>query len=127
MDGGEVARYLSRYGTAKVAQTVLISSVVPYMLKTPDNPDGTPQKKFDEMAHQMKEDRAKFFATFFKKFYGIGVLSHPASDEVVDWSHKVAMDACLKATLHCATAFTTTDFRPDLAAFTTPTLYPRDY
>ena len=122
MGGGEVARYLSRHGADKIAQAMLISSVVPYMLQTQDNPKGTPQAQFDTMAAQMKEDRAEFFKGFFKEFYGVGVFSHPASQGVLDWSFKVAMDASLKATLDCANAFATTDFRPDLPAFTMPTL-----
>lgn len=122
MGGGEVARYLSRHGADKIAQAMLISSVVPYMLQTQDNPKGTPQAQFDSMATQMKEDRAEFFKGFFKEFYGVGVFSHPASQGVLDWSFKMAMDASLKATLDCANVFATTDFRPDLPAFTMPTL-----
>lgn len=122
MGGGEVARYMSRHGGKGVRQAVLVSSVVPYMLKTADNPHGVDQTTFDEMTQGMKEDRAKFFAGFFKDFYGVGLVSHPVSDEVVQWSCNIAMQASLKATLDCAKAFATTDFRPDLAAFKVPTL-----
>lgn len=122
MGGGEVARYLSRHAHRGVAQAVLISSVVPYMLKTPDNPEGVAQDVFDDMTQQMIEDRAKFWSSFFKDFYGMGVMSSPVSDEIVEWSRNVAMQAGLKATLACAKAFATTDFRPDLAAFDLPTL-----
>ena len=55
-------------------------------------------------------------------FYGVGLVSHPVSDEVLEWSRNVSMQASLKATLDCAKAFATTDFRPDLAAFSVPTL-----
>jgi pimeloyl-ACP methyl ester carboxylesterase len=122
MGGGEVARYMSRHGGAGVKQAVLIASVVPYMLKTQDNPDGVPQATFDEMAAGMKRDRAKFFAGFFKDFYGVGLIEHPVSSEVIDWSVNQAMLAGVKPTLACAQAFATTDFRPDLAAFNAPTL-----
>jgi len=122
MGGGEVARYLSRHGASNVRQAILIASVVPYLLKADDNPAGADPGLFDSMAADMKEDRAKFWSTFFKKFYGVGMLTHPTSDEVLDWSRQVAMQASLKATLDCATAFSTTDFRPDLKAFTVPTL-----
>lgn len=122
MGGGEVARYLSRHGGKGVAQAALVASVVPFMLKTADNPDGVPQETFDAMAKGMKEDRAKFFAGFFKDFYGVSMVSKPTSDEVVEWSRQVAMQASLKATLECAKSFATTDFRPDLAAFRCPTL-----
>ena len=122
MGGGEVARYMSRHGGKSVAQAVLISSVVPYMLKTNNNPDGTEQAVFDKMADGMKEDRAKFFAGFFKDFFGVNMLSHPASAELMEWARSQAMQASLKATLACAQSFSSTDFRPDLAAFSVPTL-----
>ncbi len=122
MGGGEVARYMSRHGGRSVSQAALVSSVVPFMLKTEDNPNGTDQSVFDQMTAQMKEDRAKFFASFFKDFYGVGLISHPVSDELIEWSRSVAMQASLKATLACAEAFATTDFRPDLKAFSVPTL-----
>lgn len=122
MGGGEVARYMSRHGGKLVAKAVLVSSIVPYMLKTDDNPYGTELSKFDEMTLNMKEDRAAFFTEFFKTFYGVSVLSHPASQEVLEWSRSVAMLANLKATLACAQAFSSTDFRPDLSAFKVPTL-----
>lgn len=122
MGGGEVARYMSRHGGRNVSQAVLVASVVPFMLKTNDNPHGTEQATFESMAQGIKEDRAKFWGTFLKQFYGIGLVSHPVSEETVEWSRSLAMQASLKATLDCATAFATTDFRPDLAAFKVPTL-----
>jgi pimeloyl-ACP methyl ester carboxylesterase len=122
MGGGEVARYMSRHGGKGVIKAALISSVVPYLLKTDDNPNGTDASVFEQMAAQMKEDRAKFFATFFKQFFGVGVVSHPVSEPLVEWARALAMQASLKATLDCAQAFSTTDFRPDLPAFRVPTL-----
>jgi pimeloyl-ACP methyl ester carboxylesterase len=122
MGGGEVARYLSRYPNHTVTHAILIGAVVPYMLKTADNPNGVPQEIFDQMAQGIAEDRAAFWGAFFPDFYGNGVLRQPVSAEVVEWSRQVAMQASLKATLACAQAFSTTDFRPDLKAFTMPTL-----
>lgn len=122
MGGGEVARYMSRHGGRNVSQAGLISSIVPYMLKTDDNPNGTDQATFAQMTEAMKQDRANFFAGFFKDFYGVGFISNPVSNELLEASRNTAMQASLKATLDCAKAFTTTDFRPDLAAFTVPTL-----
>jgi pimeloyl-ACP methyl ester carboxylesterase len=122
MGGGEVARYMSRHGGKNVAQAALIASVVPYMLKTPDNPAGVDQAVFDQMTKGMEEDRAHFFRGFFKDFFGVGMLSSPVSDEVLDWAWNVSMQAGLKPTLACAKAFATTDFRGDLASFTVPTL-----
>ncbi|MEO8536322.1 MAG: alpha/beta hydrolase [Betaproteobacteria bacterium] len=122
MGGGEVARYMSRHGGKSVVKAALISSVVPYMLKAADNPQGTPQKTFDEIGKALQDDRAKFFGSFFPDFFGVGVMSHPVSDELLQWARSVSMQASLKATLACAKAFATTDFRPDLAAFRVPTL-----
>ncbi len=122
MGGGEVARYMSRHAGRHVSKAVLVSSIVPYMLKTTDNLDGTEQAVFDDMAEAMQEDRAKFFTGFAKDFYGVGLISHPVSAETLEWTRSVAMQASLKATLECAKSFATTDFRRDLAAFKVPTL-----
>ena len=122
MGGGEVARYMSRHEGKSVVKAALISSVVPYMLKTADNPEGTDQSVFDTMAEAIKEDRAKFFGTFFKDFYGASLISRSVSSDLLEIARNVAMQASLKATLACANAFTTTDFRPDLAGFQVPTL-----
>ena len=122
MGGGEVARYMSRHGGASVRQAVLIASVVPYMLKTPDNADGVPQEIFDQVGAAIAADRAKFWAAFFKDFYGVGAGANAVSDEVLEWSRDVSMQASLPATLGCAKAFSSTDFRPDLKAFRVPTL-----
>lgn len=122
MGGGEVARYMSRHGGKNIKQAVLISSVLPYLLKRDDNPHGVEKSVFDSMAQGILDDRAKFWTSFFKDFYGEGMLSHPVSEEMLEWSSEVAMQASLKATLDCAIAFSNTDFRADLAAFRAPTL-----
>jgi non-heme chloroperoxidase len=122
MGGGEVARYMSRHQGKDVAKAVLVSSVVPYMLETADNPDGVDAAVFDEMTQGIKKDRADFFASFFKDFFGVGMMTHPVSVPLLESMRQVAMQASLKATLACAKSFATTDFRPDLAAFRVPTL-----
>ena len=122
MGGGEVARYLSRHAGRGVRQAVLVASVVPYMLKTADNPAGVDQSIFDQVTQSLTADRASFWSSFFPDFYGVGVISQPVSEEVIEWSRAMAMQASLKATLDCAKAFSSTDFRPDLASFRVPTL-----
>ena len=123
MGGGEVARYMSRHDGQGVVAAGLISSVVPYMLKTDDNPDGTPQSTFDQITDGIVKDRPKFFRhTFVPQFYGVGYITSPVSDDVVDYSTNMALMAGLKPTLACAEAFSHTDFRPDLPAFRVPTL-----
>ena len=122
MGGGEVARYLSTYGEARVARAVFISAVTPYLLKTDDNPDGVPQEVFDGMLAGIKADRFAFMETFAKGFYGVGVLSHPVSDAVLAWNQTVVSLASPAATIACAKSFASTDFRADLAKITVPTL-----
>ena len=68
MGGGEIARYMSRHGGKSVIKAALVASVVPFMLKTPDNPHGTDQAVFDGMTKAIKEDRAKFFGSFMTRF-----------------------------------------------------------
>ncbi len=120
MGGGEVARYISRHGNVRKA--ALIASVVPFLLQTADHPDGAPESVFEGIKDGIKADRAHFLHDFLKDFYGVGLISQPVSDEVVDWSLQVALQAGLKGTLDCVDAFSGTDFRPDLASFTMPTL-----
>lgn len=122
MGGGEVARFLARHGPQGVARVALISSVVPYMAETENNPDGVPERVFAEMTEGLLADRAHFFRGFFKDFYGVGWLDRAVSEEVLELSWQTAMQAGLHPTLAAARAFATTDFRPDLAAFTVPTL-----
>jgi len=122
MGGGEVVRYMSRHEGRGIERVILVSSVVPYLLKTSANPHGVEHAVFDDMTEQMMRDRAKFWSSFFPQFYGVGLLSHPVSDEVIQWSRQMAMQASLKATLACANAFATTDFHADLPSLTVPTL-----
>ena len=122
MGGGEVARFMSRFGGEGIRAAVLVASVLPYLMSTSDNPGGVESKIFDAMARGIRDDRAKFWTSFFKDFYGVGMVSHPVSDAVIEWSRAVAMQAGLRPTLACARAFATTDFRRDLADFHVPTL-----
>ncbi|QCB42163.1 alpha/beta hydrolase [Sphingomonas sp. PAMC26645] len=122
MGGGEIARYMSRYDGKGVVAAGLISSVVPYMLKTDDNPDGVPEETLASIGAGIEDDRPAFFKTFLQQFLGVGFITSPVSDEVVDWVWSLAMQAGLHPTLECAKAFGHTDFRQDLAAFRVPTL-----
>lgn len=122
MGTGEVARYLSRHGTKRIAQAALVSPVVPHLLKAEDNPHGFDPAKFDRMTAEMLDDRAKFFRTYARGLYGVGPLSHPVSSETIDWTWRMSMQASLKALVAAREAFGRTDFRPYLPAFTVPTL-----
>lgn len=122
MGGGEVARYMSRHSGKGVSKAVLIASILPFRLQTPDNPAGTPQEKFDESAAAIVSDRAHFFTGFFNKFFGVSESSQPVSKEILEWARGIAMQASVKSTLACLKAFSSTDFRQDLASFKVPTL-----
>jgi pimeloyl-ACP methyl ester carboxylesterase len=123
MGGGEIARYLSRHGGTSVCSVALIASVVPYLLRDDSNADGVDASIFDEqMKAPIREDRAAFFAQFAKAFYGAGLISSPVSEQVLHQFERMAAQAGIKGVLDCIDAFGKTDFRPDLAAFTMPTL-----
>ena len=122
MGGGEIARYLSRHGASRIAKVALVASVVPYLLKTSNNPDGVDESAFDDIKAQIKKDRFGFLQTFAKQFYGVGLVSKPVSQGILDWSFVLALMASPIATIQCVDAFGKTDFRPDLASFTVPTL-----
>lgn len=123
MGGGEVARYMSKYNGARVKNVIFVSAVVPYMLKTENNPSGVDKSTFDDMIENLGKDRFGFLADFGKKFYGQGVLSHPVSQGVLDWSASLAFPASPRATSQCVKAFGETDFRQDMGTIKVPTLF----
>ena len=118
MGGGEVARYIGRHGTGRVSKAVLMAAVTPFLLKTADNPEGADASLFEGMIEGITKDRAQFFRDFAPGFYGPAKVSQG----VLDWTLMMAMQASLKGTLDCVRAFGWTDFRPDLAKFSLPTL-----
>lgn len=122
MGGGEAVKYLSRYGSDRVSKLVLISSVLPYLGKTDDNPDGVPQDVFDEMMTKMKDDRINFLDEFGKTFYGVNLISHPVSGPLLSYYRQLASVAAPRATQQAAIAFAGTDFRQDVQAVNVPTL-----
>jgi pimeloyl-ACP methyl ester carboxylesterase len=122
MGGGEVARYMSRHGGARVSKVVFVSAVTPFLLKTDDNPDGVDKSVFEDMTKQMKDDRFGFLQGFGKDFYGVTTISHPVSQAVLDWSFGMAVLGSQQATLGCAKAFAETDFRRDLETISVPAL-----
>ena len=122
MGGGEIGRYLGKFGASRVARVALVSAVVPYLLKGDDNLHGVDYSVFADMKSQIRKDRFAFLASFAKTFYGVGLVTSPVSQEILDWSFTLGIMASPKATIDCVDAFGTTDFRPDLPAFTVPTL-----
>lgn len=122
MGGGEVARYLGKYGAEKISSVALIGAVVPYLLKDKSNPDGVDGKILAAMKNDIRKDRFAFLGTFAKTFYGVGIVSSPVSAELLQWTFMLGSMANPKAMIDCVDAFGKTDFRPDLGAFTVPTL-----
>jgi len=122
MGGGEVARYLGKYGTKGVSKAVFISSIPPFLLKTADNPVGVDASIFDGIKKAIVADRPAFLMAFLSNFYNVDVLKGTRiSDEVVRLSWNIASGASPKGTLDCVSAWLT-DFRKDLARITVPTL-----
>jgi non-heme chloroperoxidase len=122
MGGGEVVRYLSRYGSSRISRIVLVAAVTPFLGKTPDNPDGVDQSVFAEILTQIKNDRIGFLDDFGKKFFGINLINHPVSAPLLDYYRMLASVASPRATEQCAIAFGQTDFRQDVQAISVPTL-----
>ena len=117
-----VVRYLSQYGTARVNKAILVSAVTPYLLKTDDNPDGIDASVFEGIEKQLREDRPAFLHSFGPKFYGRSVVHHTVSEPQLEWTQGMALTGSQRATLASATSWSTTDFRPDLAAIHIPVL-----
>lgn len=120
--GGEVARYIGRHGTRRVAKAVLISAVPPLMLKTPTNADGTPIEAFDQIRAALLADRSQFFKDLSLPFYGYNREGAAPSQGVRDSFWMQGMTAGLPACYFCVKAFSETDFTEDLKRFDVPTL-----
>ena len=121
MGGGEVARYLGRYGSERVSKAMLLGAVPPFLLKTPDNPEGVDRSVFDGMLDSVRKDRIGFLGEFFPNFYNYEAGSKGVSADLIPFSKWVAWGASPLGTQQCIVAFGTTDFREDLKKFTVPT------
>lgn len=122
MGGGEVAKYIGNYGTKRISKAVLISSVVPFLLETEDNPNSVDAAVFEGMKDGIAKDRADFFSSFGKNFVNFEKNKDKVSEAQVKLNWHIACSASRKATLDCVDAFGKTDFRADCKAFDIPTL-----
>jgi non-heme chloroperoxidase len=120
--GGEVARYIGRHGTGRVAKAVLIGAVPPLMLKTAANPGGTPIEAFDAMRTGVMADRSQFFRDLAVPFYGANRPGANVSQGVRDSFWMQCMQAGFKGVIDCIKAFSETDFTDDLKKIDVPTL-----
>jgi non-heme chloroperoxidase len=120
--GGEVARYIGRHGTKRVAKAVLISAVPPLMLKTAANPEGLPMEAFDKIRAGVLNDRSQFWKDLSAPFYGANRPGAKVSQGLRDSFWLQGMMAGHKAVFDCIKAFSETDFTEDLKKFDVPTL-----
>jgi non-heme chloroperoxidase len=122
MGGGEVARYLGKYGSKGVSKAVIIAGVPPYLLKTADNPEGVDGSVFDGIRKAVSADRYAFFTGFFQNFYNTDVfLGKRVSEQAVQASWNIAAGASATASLACVATWHE-DFRKDLTRIDVPTL-----
>ena len=122
MGGGEVVRYFTDYKGAKVVKAGLIASIIPLVAHKPDNPDGVPQDKLQEIAEALATDRVAFLKEFHKNFYNYGLLKKSVSEARLEADFIVSSQASGHATIKAAEAWAGTDFRPELKNVTVPTL-----
>jgi len=122
MGGGEVARYIGKFGSKGVSKAVFISAVPPFLLKTPDNPEGVDGTVFDDIQKAIAADRYAFFTEFFKNFYNTDLLlGKRVSEQAVQASWNVAAGASATASFACVPTWNE-DFRKDLARVDVPAL-----
>jgi non-heme chloroperoxidase len=120
--GGEVARYIGRHGTRRVAKAVLIAAVPPLMLKTAANPEGLPIELFDDLRAKLMKDRSQCYRDFAVPFYGANRPGAKVSQGILDQFWSWSMQSGLKNAYESIQAFSETDFTEDLEKFDVPTL-----
>jgi non-heme chloroperoxidase len=120
--GGEVARYIGRHGTARVARAVLIAAVPPVLVKSPANPEGVPMEAFDGLRASLASDRAQFYKEFAVPFFGANRPGAAISQGLLDEFFRLSMQGGIKNSYECVKAFSETEFHDDLRKFDIPTL-----
>ncbi len=120
--GGEVARYIGRHGTARLARAVLVGAVPPLMLKTAANPGGLPIEAFDQIRAGVTTDRSQYYKDLSAPFYGANRPGAKVSQGIRDMFWLWSMQVGLKGALDCIKAFSETDMTEDLKKFDIPTL-----
>jgi len=122
MGGGEVARYIARHGTSRVAKAALLGSVTPGLPRSASNPDGVDGPMLDGMIASVKRDRIGFLDSLFPNYYNWDAPHEGVSDDIIAYSKSIAWNASPLAVRDCITAFGTAVFHDDLAKFDVPTL-----
>lgn len=122
MGGGEVARYIGKFGSGRASKAVLIAAVTPLMLKTDKNPDGTPMSAFDGIRSGLQADRAQFYKDLSTPFFGFNRAGIKDSQGRRDTFTTLGMQSSLRTSYECVKQFSETDFTEDLKKMTLPTL-----
>ena len=122
MGGGEVVRYLTDYGSKKIAKAALISSIIPLVKKKDDNPEGVPENVLDNIKDGLQKDRVGFLKNFHKGFYNYDDNMNKVSEGQLEYDFIIASHASPRATIQTALAWMHTDFRPELKNVDVPTL-----
>jgi len=126
MGCAEIARYLSRHGTSRIARVVLISTITPFLMQTEDNPQGAPRAVYETHVAAQLKDRPHYNGPEgVSRYFGLGSRwpeSDVVSPEMVQWLARLIFETSPKANIECFRSFWQTDFRPDMLAFTVPTL-----
>ena len=122
MGGGEVVRYLTDYGSNKIAKAALISSIIPLVKEKDDNPDGVPEDALEGIIDALQSDRVGFLKEFSKGFYNYDKNKDIVSQAQLDYDFIIASFASPRATIQTALAWMHTDFRPELKNVNVPTL-----
>lgn len=121
--GGEVARYIGRHGSRRVAKAVLVGAVTPIMLKSASNPDGTPMKAFDDIREGVANNRSQFYKDLSGPFYGANRADSKVTVGQREQFWLQGMSVGLKAAYDCVKAFSESDFTEDLKKIDVPTLF----
>lgn len=122
MGGGDVTRYLARHGTARVAKAALVSCITPIFGKSADYPDGVDPSVFDWIRSGLLNDRSEFIKVFADTYFGSNREGKDVPFGIKAQTLQIANQASIKAMYDCVGSFSQTDFRPDMKAFTVPTL-----
>ena len=122
MGGGEVARYIGRHGEKRVARVALVAAVTPFLLQTPDNPQGAPKALFDSFRAAVQADRSQWNRDVTTPYYSYNRTGAKVSQGVRDDYWRQGMNTGVLAAYHAITAFSETDFRADLKKISVPTL-----
>jgi pimeloyl-ACP methyl ester carboxylesterase len=122
MAGGDVARYLSRHGADRIAGVALVATTLPFPMKTADNPEGIDKSVFDETVAALRANRPAFLAAGAPAFFGFEPSNGSMPPPITQWGVELFYRASPKATIDMVRTFSETDLRPELEAFTVPTL-----